>query len=117
MKAASIEFRHVTKRYGDIAAVSDISFQIAPGTLVTLLGPSGCGKTTTLRLIAGLEMPTSGQILIGGEDVTLRSAADQNLSRRQHGVSVLCAVPAHECFRKRCLRTYGAAHAQSANPR
>src|SRR5438132_2367225 len=80
MKAASIEFRHVTKRYGDVAAVSDISFQIAPGTLVTLLGPSGCGKTTTLRLIAGLELPTSGTIHIGDADVTQTPAAERDVS-------------------------------------
>jgi len=80
MKAASIEFRNVTKRYGDVAAVNDISFVIAAGTLVTLLGPSGCGKTTTLRLIAGLELPSSGRILIGGHDVTEASAADRDVS-------------------------------------
>ncbi|MGH6816182.1 MAG: ATP-binding cassette domain-containing protein, partial [Hyphomicrobiaceae bacterium] len=45
---ASVEFRNVTKRYGTVTAVDDISFTIEPGTLVTLLGPSGCGKTTTL---------------------------------------------------------------------
>ena len=60
MKAASIEFRDVTKRYGDVAAVDRVSLVIAAGTLVTLLGPSGCGKTTMLRLIAGLELPTRG---------------------------------------------------------
>src|SRR5438552_2536905 len=80
MKAASIEFRHVAKRYGDVAAVSDISFQIAPGTLVTLLGPSGCGKTTTLRLIAGLELPTIGTIHIGDVDVTQTPAAERDVS-------------------------------------
>ena len=67
MKAASIELRKVSKLYGDVAAVRDISFSIAAGTLVTLLGPSGCGKTTTLRMIAGLELPTSGTIAIGGK--------------------------------------------------
>ena len=77
---ASVEFRSVVKQYGAVRAVSDISFTIEPGTLVTLLGPSGCGKTTTLRLIAGLEIATSGQILIGGEDVTWRSAADRDVS-------------------------------------
>jgi iron(III) transport system ATP-binding protein len=77
---ASVEFRSVVKQYGAVRAVNDISFTIEPGTLVTLLGPSGCGKTTTLRLIAGLEIATSGQILIGGEDVTLRSAADRDVS-------------------------------------
>ncbi|MET0440845.1 MAG: ABC transporter ATP-binding protein [Casimicrobiaceae bacterium] len=80
MKAASIEFRHVTKRYGDVAAVNDISFTIAPGTLVTLLGPSGCGKTTTLRMIAGLELPTTGTILIGGDDVTTTPASERDVS-------------------------------------
>jgi iron(III) transport system ATP-binding protein len=80
MKAAAIEFRDVTKRYGDIAAVDGISFAIAEGTLVTLLGPSGCGKTTTLRLIAGLELPTAGSISIGGADVTRTPAAERNVS-------------------------------------
>ena len=77
---ASVEFRSVIKRYGAVRAVNDIAFTIEPGTLVTLLGPSGCGKTTTLRLIAGLEIATAGQILIGGEDVTLRSAAERDVS-------------------------------------
>jgi len=77
---ASVLFRAVVKQYGAVRAVDGISFTIDPGTLVTLLGPSGCGKTTTLRLIAGLEMATSGEILIGGEDVTLRSAADRDVS-------------------------------------
>ena len=79
MKAASIEFRNVSKLYGDIAAVRDISFSIAPGTLVTLLGPSGCGKTTTLRMIAGLELPTTGTIAIGGNDVTRVPASERDV--------------------------------------
>ena len=80
MKASPIEFRDVTKRYGDVVAVRAVSFTIAARTLVTLLGPSGCGKTTILRMIAGLELPTSGRILIGEEDVTDRAAAERDVS-------------------------------------
>jgi iron(III) transport system ATP-binding protein len=79
-QAASVEFRNVSKRYGEVTAVDDVSFTIEPGKLVTLLGPSGCGKTTTLRMIAGLEMASAGQILIGGRDVTNLSAADRDVS-------------------------------------
>jgi iron(III) transport system ATP-binding protein len=80
MTAASIEFRRVTKRYGSVIAVNDVSFTIGAATLVTLLGPSGCGKTTILRLVAGLEAPSEGTILIGGEDVTARAAAERDVS-------------------------------------
>ncbi|TIQ54713.1 MAG: ATP-binding cassette domain-containing protein, partial [Mesorhizobium sp.] len=80
--AASVEFRNVTKIYGrsKAPAVNDVSLFIEAGKLVTLLGPSGCGKTTTLRMIAGLEMVTSGQILIGGADVTRLPATDRDVS-------------------------------------
>ncbi|MDH5538083.1 MAG: ABC transporter ATP-binding protein [Rhizobacter sp.] len=79
-----IEFRKVAKRYGDDPAtpmaVKDVSFTVPSGTLTTILGPSGCGKTTTLRMIAGLEPPTSGQILIQGRDVTASGPAERNVS-------------------------------------
>ncbi|TCR68597.1 ABC transporter ATP-binding protein [Bosea sp. BK604] len=77
---ASVEFRHVSMRYGAVTAVDDVSFTIEAGQLVTLLGPSGCGKTTTLRMIAGLEIASEGQVLIGGKDVTRLSAADRDVS-------------------------------------
>ncbi len=80
MSNPAVEFQGVSKRYGPVAAVDDISFTIAKGTLVTLLGPSGCGKTTTLRLIAGLEHASSGKISIGGKEVTKLSAADRDVS-------------------------------------
>jgi iron(III) transport system ATP-binding protein len=79
-RAASVSFHHVFKRYGQVAAVRDVSFEVAAGTLVTLLGPSGCGKTTTLRLVAGLELASEGRILIGGEDVTALGAAERDVS-------------------------------------
>ena len=76
----ALEFHAVSKCYGPVTAVDTIDFAVEPGTLVTLLGPSGCGKTTTLRLVAGLELPTAGRILIDGEDVTHRSAAERDVS-------------------------------------
>jgi iron(III) transport system ATP-binding protein len=76
----AVTFEKVTKRYGGVTAVDAIDFSIASGTLVTLLGPSGCGKTTTLRMIAGLEAPSEGRILIGDEDVTGRPAAQRDVS-------------------------------------
>jgi iron(III) transport system ATP-binding protein len=83
-KAASVSFQAVTKIYGHpttgVRAVEDVSLDIEAGTLVTLLGPSGCGKTTTLRMIAGLEMPTSGTISIGDVDVTNLPATDRDVS-------------------------------------
>jgi iron(III) transport system ATP-binding protein len=75
-----VEFKNVTKRYGGVTAVDDISFRVEPGTLATLLGPSGCGKTTTLRLIAGLEMVSAGTITIGGRDVTSAPASERDVS-------------------------------------
>ena len=62
----SVELRHVTKRFGDVVAVNDLSLTIQEGEFFSLLGPSGCGKTTTLRLIGGLESPDNGEILISG---------------------------------------------------
>jgi iron(III) transport system ATP-binding protein len=79
-RAAAVVFEHVTKAFGPVVAVRDVSFEIEPGALVTLLGPSGCGKTTTLRLIAGLERPTSGRIRIGDDDVTALPATERDVS-------------------------------------
>ena len=69
MKGALL-IRGVSRRYGEVAAVRDVSLDVAPGQFVTLLGPSGCGKTTLLRLVAGFERPDAGTIAISGRDVT-----------------------------------------------
>ena len=79
MTDTAIEFTGVEKHYGETRAVAGIDFAIARGELVTFLGPSGCGKTTTLRLIAGLELPTAGTILIGGRDVSREPASSRNV--------------------------------------
>ena len=84
-----IEFRQVSKRYGEGDAplvVKGIDFVVPKGTLTTLLGPSGCGKTTTLRMIAGLELPTEGQIFLGGEDVTFKRATRVVMSATYWGM-------------------------------
>ena len=78
--ATSVEFRNVCKSYGDVQAIKDVSFKVEAGHLVTLLGPSGCGKTTTLRMVAGLEQSTSGQIFIGEQDVTRASVMMRDVS-------------------------------------
>ena len=67
-----IELRHISKVYSDngFKAVDDFNIEVKRGEFVTFLGPSGCGKTTTLRMIAGFEMPTSGEILLNGEDIS-----------------------------------------------
>jgi spermidine/putrescine transport system ATP-binding protein len=68
-ESTSVELRSVTKRFDGFTAVDDLSLDLGRGEFFTLLGPSGCGKTTTLRMIAGFERPTSGEIRIEGEDV------------------------------------------------
>jgi len=70
MARGAVSLREVSKSFGTVAAVRDVSLEVAAGELLTLLGPSGCGKTTLLRMIAGLESPDRGRILLGGRDVT-----------------------------------------------
>lgn len=71
--------KNITKSFGKVTVIDDLDLTIKRGTMVTLLGPSGCGKTTVLRLVAGLESPTSGQIFIDGEDVTKSSIQNRDI--------------------------------------
>ena len=95
-------------------AVRDLTLEIADGELLVLVGPSGSGKSTVLRLIAGLETPTSGQILIDGRDVTARAAA---APRPGDGVSELRAVPAQERAREPGVRAARPARRRGAHRR
>jgi sulfate transport system ATP-binding protein len=75
----AIEVRDVTKRFGEFVALEDVSIKVPDGGLTALLGPSGSGKSTLLRVIAGLEQPDSGQVLISGEDNTRTRVQDRNV--------------------------------------
>lgn len=77
---AEIKVENLHKSFGDFAAVKNSNFTVENGEFFVLLGPSGCGKTTTLRMIAGLELPSSGRILLGGNDVTFKRAAERDIA-------------------------------------
>jgi len=77
---AEIRVENLKKDFGSFIAVQDSNFVVADGEFFVMLGPSGCGKTTTLRMIAGLELPTGGRILLDGEDVTMRRARERDIA-------------------------------------
>jgi multiple sugar transport system ATP-binding protein len=77
---AEIRVQQLTKAFADFTAVKNSTFTVNDGEFFCLLGPSGCGKTTTLRMIAGLELPTSGQIFLGNEDVTFKRASARDIA-------------------------------------
>ncbi|HUG60725.1 MAG TPA: ABC transporter ATP-binding protein [Methylomirabilota bacterium] len=77
---AEIRVTNLHKAFGSFIAVKDSTFTVADGEFFVMLGPSGCGKTTTLRMIAGLELPTSGSITLGGEDVTTKRASQRDIA-------------------------------------
>jgi multiple sugar transport system ATP-binding protein len=108
---AEIRVEKLQKAFGDFIAVREESFTIPDGSFFCLLGPSGCGKTTTLRMIAGLELPSSGRIFLGGEDVAFKRASARDIAfvfqlfalyphmnvRRNIGFPLLCqGVPSAE---------------------
>jgi multiple sugar transport system ATP-binding protein len=77
---AEIRIERLHKSFGELVAVRESTLTVADGEFFVLLGPSGCGKTTTLRMIAGLEIPTSGEIRLAGEDVTWRRARERDIA-------------------------------------
>ena len=95
----TITINNLTKHFGNVVAVNNVSLNIEPGTFLTLLGPSGCGKTTLLRCVAGLEDPDGGEIYIGDK---LVFSYDKGISlparktRPGIGLPELCLVAAHE---------------------
>ena len=77
---ATLSLRGVHKRYGGIQALRELNLEVADGELLVLVGPSGCGKTTALRVTAGLEEVSAGNVHIGGRDVTRLAPADRNVA-------------------------------------
>ncbi|SFB77964.1 multiple sugar transport system ATP-binding protein [Bosea sp. CRIB-10] len=77
---AEIRVENLLKQFGSFTAVRDTSFTVQDGDFFCLLGPSGCGKTTTLRMVAGLELPSSGSIRLDGEDVTFKRARERDIA-------------------------------------
>ena len=103
----------LVKRFDEAVAVDDVSLSIGRGEIFALLGSSGCGKSTLLRMLAGFEKPTSGRVLLAGQDVAPVSAlrpADE------HDVPVLCAVSASGYLGKRRVRTQARGPAQGGDP-
>jgi multiple sugar transport system ATP-binding protein len=79
-KGAGVRLTSLGKKYGEVTALHPLDLEIHPGEMVVLVGPSGCGKTTALRMIAGLEEPTSGTVVIGGRDVTDVEPAERDIA-------------------------------------
>jgi len=77
---SAVTFQSVEKTFGNVAALRSLDFALLDKTFLALLGPSGCGKTTALRILAGLEMPTAGRVLIGGRDVTRLQPRDRDIA-------------------------------------
>jgi len=116
---AEIRVQNLQKKFGDFIAVKDSSFTIPDGSFFCLLGPSGCGKTTTLRMIAGLELPTSGSIFLGGKDVAYKRASERDIAfvfqlfalyphmnvRKNIGFPLLCQGVARSEIKSRVLET------------
>ncbi len=96
---ASIHLQNIAKRYGSFVGVQNMSLDIADEEFLVLLGPSGCGKTTTMRMIAGLETPSDGQIVIGGEVVNDIDARDRDVAMVFQGYALYPNMSVYENIR------------------
>jgi multiple sugar transport system ATP-binding protein len=96
---ASIQLQNIVKRYGTFVGVRHMSLDITDEEFLVLLGPSGCGKTTTMRMIAGLEQPTEGQIIIGGDEVNEVDARDRDVAMVFQGYALYPNMSIYENIR------------------
>src|SRR5207253_6774413 len=104
---AQVQVKNLVKRFGQNIAINNTSLTIEDGMFMVFLGPSGCGKTTTLRCIAGLEIPDGGQILIDGEDVTKLppSARDIAMVFQQYAIYPHMTVAENLAFPLKAVKT------------
>ena len=100
-----LTLQHISKMFAEVKVLDDVTLNVVPGEFFTLLGPSGCGKTTLLRIIAGLELADSGQISLGGKDITRLPA----IKRQVNTVFQSYALFPHLTILRKCrLRPAGA---------
>ena len=107
-----LEARNLRKTFGDLVAVNDVSFALAPGQLVGLLGPNGAGKTTTVSMIAGLVTPDRGQVLVGGQPLS----GDTNPAKRRLGLVPQDLALYEELSARANLQFFGALYGLTGKP-
>ena len=93
---AQVKLDQVTKQYEDVTAVDGMNLEIEDGEFVTFVGPSGCGKSTTMETIAGLTIPTGGDVYIGDENVTNKPPKDRGISMVFQNIALFPHMDVHE---------------------